>query len=862
MYFLSLPNILFFSFYVLQLIEQEVHDVKLAAAQKAAEVVCILSKFEEAQDTIKEADIVINGLLIANEALKLEVKKLQKMSATLSNDRDVLAKEFQSLQSINSLNIQQIEHLSSDLMETKALTMEMEGIIAGIQNNFEENNMILASDFCGMKSLVFDSSKLVHLWLEDIWSGIIVKDCAVSVLHLCHMGILLETAIGLNAENGLLQQGLQNSNDVIADLREHNVKSRKELDMCRITEGKLLTDIKNSFDRVSRKEKENLEFGAKLSTFEKKILDLQLQEEMILQRSNDMASQLAILMKELDSSNSNFFISFLDEEKLLKDKVEFFQSQMELLMANLCLKDFESLILASELEEMTLHNIETKRKHISRCTVLEDLKRDIYLWKVDAALKEQFSANMEVEVRYHISDLDQQNKKLQKDIKELEILLQGYNSELETKGVQLTRMVDLESENETLRTELRKLTPENNLILPDLEVKNSHLESSLNHLNVVEKENQRLQDEILSVENCLMNLRMDLEVKKSQVQNLEESQSAMLDELHLKIKDFQIQSNSLNELKKDNAFLREEILSLKKSKNESLTILCSNTLECVEMMDKRLLNSMSREVFMVVEKRFQEICETIERTSYFMEEIEYLQSHVKEVVFANRSLQTEIKRKDDVLNGLLFDLSLLQESTSNTKDQKDEIEELISSLETLEVELTIKSRELGEATNTIQMLEVELRDKTYTISDLELNISKEHESCSSLSRQDQELRSQLQDALVAKSKVEEELTEKKNVNESLEMEIFEMGNALDEMNDLMESLKSNLNETAYEKDHLQVKVLALEKKLVTKEARIEENEAKAKEAQQVWLLLTSWKTHCSTCCNNLFSSTFESGFLL
>ena len=67
------------------------------------------------------------------------------------------------------------------------------------------------------------------------------------------MGILLETVTGMHAENGLLSHGLCESNSVISDLKEHNYRTKQELDMCRILKGKLLADIKKNFDRINKK---------------------------------------------------------------------------------------------------------------------------------------------------------------------------------------------------------------------------------------------------------------------------------------------------------------------------------------------------------------------------------------------------------------------------------------------------------------------------------------------------------------------------------------------------------------------------------------------------------------------------------
>ena len=46
-------------------------------------------------------------------------------------------------------------------------------------------------------------------------------------------------------------------------------------------------------------------------------------------------------------------------------------------------------------------------------------------------------------------------------------------------------------------------------------------------------------------------------------------------------------------------------------------------------------------------------------------------------------LEVELSRKDDVIKGLLYDLSLLQESASNNKDQKDEVEKIVATMEAL-----------------------------------------------------------------------------------------------------------------------------------------------------------------------------------
>ncbi|KAK9286730.1 hypothetical protein L1049_015133 [Liquidambar formosana] len=916
-----------------ELLELEVGDAKIVATQKTAEASCILAKFEEAQDTMKEADIMINGLMIANETMKLEIEGLK-------NEKCVLVDEVQRLQSINDLMYLQYENLEkqlgSNLMETRGLVLELEGIVADVQTTFKEDFNSIAHDFYCMKSQLLDSTKLMRSWLEDIWTEIIVKDCAVSVLHLCHMGILLETVTGLNAEKGLLHHGLCESNSVIAELKEHNFKSRRELEMCRILKGKLLADIKNSFDRISRKEEETGEFSIKLTTFEKRILDLQLQEELMLERSNNMGSELTVLMKELDMSNTIVLASLVDHEKLLKDKEEAIESQAELFVIDLSSKDFESLILASELEEMAGQKASKEREQISCGTVLENLKKEIIFLKVDAELKEFLLVDEEVKFsllqkeveetqmekqdllsklsqsHYRITEMDEVNKALERDIQllknvacsndtlkselgevteakvrlltqvqtleaEYENLLKeskmketalGLSSsqmddlglqnqklqediflletsscklqnELDMRDAELRRMSCLEEESESLKNEIRKLKTENCQVFQDLEEKKSDYVSSLSRINVFDMENQRLQDKIFSLETCITSLQSDIDLKNAEMNELQRSQAVITEELCSKSQNLQLLVNSVNTLKEENVFLRNELSSYEKSKFEvlkssSLNIAkCVDSVETVNMANSRVLNRLNQESTAIVDKMFQEICQCEERTSWFIEELEGLECFAKDLLSEYLSLQIELLRKDDVLKGLLFDLTLLQESASNTKDQKDEIEEMMASLEASEDELAVRSNELAEAVAHGQTLEAQLQEKMGIISALELDISKERESVKFLSSENIDLRARIEDISAAKSSIEKELTERMKVTDGLELELFKMSNTLGQMNRSMDSLKNNLKELTSERDQLNMEVLILKEKLDMAEATAEENEAIAAEAKQI-----------------------------
>ncbi|CAL5333677.1 unnamed protein product [Camellia sinensis] len=922
-----------------ELLELELDDAKIVAVQKTAEAFCILAKFEESQDIIKEADIMINELMIANQTAKLEIEEMKKMKVTLMNEKDILIKEVQSLQCTNDLKALQCENLEkqidSDLLEMKRLVLELEGITAQVQTTFKQDFMSIGTEFLCMKSQLKDSMKLTHSWIEDVWSEIFVKDCAVSVLHLCHMGILLETVTGLNAENGLLHHGLSESNSVISELREHNFKSKRELDMCRILKGKLLADIKNGFDRISRKEDETGELTVKLTTFEKKLLDLQFQEELMLQRSHHMGSELAMLMKELDLSNGNILKSLLDQEKFLKDREDVLKFQEENFIVDLCAKDFELLVLGSTLEQMAFQEANVEEEKLSYSTILENFKRDLIFLRVDAELKELISLDKEVEVALlqkeveeaqrerhdlfskinesnsamaqmaeinealeldiqslkdialshdtlkgelgemmeekmrllsqvqkleaeheklleevkkketaleisssRISALDQQNKMLQDGISLLEISSCKLEDELKMNDVELSKMSCLKEDNESLENELRKLKEEYCAIVQHLEDKKSELGSCLSHMNAVNMEKDRLQDTISSLETHIANLQTDLNMVHAEFNEVQLSQSVARDELCSKGQDLQIYVDRVDALKEENVSLKNGLQSQGKNNYKLLSALNLKVVQCVDSVENvdtagSRIYDVLNDASAALEKMFREMCEKLEMASKFVEELEYLEKLAKELMSENLSLQTDLLRKDDILKGLAFDLSLLQESASNSKDQKDEIEELTASLEDLEAELAVRLRELDEAVANGQTLEAQLQEKTSIICTLQLDITKMQESVKSLSSKNLELTAKIEDALEVRRSVEEELTERGKVNETLELELVEMGTALGEMNNSIESLNSHLNEVTSERDELHEEVLILKEKLEMAQALSDENEAIAMEAQQI-----------------------------
>lgn len=94
------------------------------------------------------------------------------------------------------------KQLEIDAIKMKKEVEELELMILEIEGTIDEELKQTGRGLVEIKSRFQSSNKLQRTMCEEIWSEIIAKDWAMSVLHVCHMGILINT--GLNAEKYFL----------------------------------------------------------------------------------------------------------------------------------------------------------------------------------------------------------------------------------------------------------------------------------------------------------------------------------------------------------------------------------------------------------------------------------------------------------------------------------------------------------------------------------------------------------------------------------------------------------------------------------------------------------------------------------
>ncbi|WVZ13007.1 hypothetical protein V8G54_017537 [Vigna mungo] len=203
------------------------------------------------------------------------------------------------------------------------------------------------------------------------------------------------------------------------------------------------------------------------------------------------------------------------------------------------------------------------------------------------------------------------------------------------------------------------------------------------------------------------------------------------------------------------------------------------------------------------------------------------------ILYENMALRKELERKQVLLEGLLFDFRLLQESASNSKDIKDQTEKLICSLSQVRYELETKASQLDDILVQNRKLEGSLvnTEKALTTSQYELKLAKE--SIEKLSNQNVELRELLKDLYAYKTEAEGKLDEHREVIRGLEKEITNLTASLENQSlSLFENIEDELNQVIIERDQLHEEICVLTGKLEMAYSLADEKEAIAMEAHQ------------------------------
>lgn len=205
-----------------------------------------------------------------------------------------------------------------------------------------------------------------------------------------------------------------------------------------------------------------------------------------------------------------------------------------------------------------------------------------------------------------------------------------------------------------------------------------------------------------------------------------------------------------------------------------------------------------------------------------------------DTMYENLELRKELQRKDVLLKGLLFDISLLQESTSTTNDFKAETEILVASLSQNQHKLQIKTSQLEDLLVQNTNLECRLANTETALFVANSDLEQLKGTIDDLSSQNAEFKVLLRDLNVIKSEAEEQLAEQREVVKTLEKEILlKTSSAENQLYSSFEDLENYSEMVSGERDQLHEQIVVLQDRLNMAYSLADENEAIAVEARQV-----------------------------
>ncbi|PKA54315.1 Kinesin-like protein KIN12A [Apostasia shenzhenica] len=670
-------------------LEHEICDLKSVAAEKTIEASDLLIKIEEVQETMQEADVTVNALLEANETAKFEIERLRKNEISLKHENSCLESTLHNLQASLHEKDEKLEctqkSYQSNLMEAIDLASTVEDEFVKLKDSISEKFDFIKSNVNDLKSEMLRHLEHARVWLEESCLDIIGKDCALSVLHICHIGYLLERITGLNAENCLLQCGLSESNSLISNLKDHNMKVKKELQMCSILRGKLLSDINNSFVRITKKEEETSELSSRLNLLEKRISGLQLIEETMLDRSNSFTADLDVLKEELDA-NKEIAFRFV-QEKITKENEEL-KKQLEDTLVLLNEVWVSNGTLREELEKESKEKIEVKER-------LENEVSDLNILLIQKNHLLEDLGNIKYE-KLEMAQSHLEEKEAVSAGPRLENLFME-NEELKLQLINKSKMLEeVKCMNEVLGNNLSKVLNENAGSVERLEKElfdvSILLEQRNHHIMELHKDISKITDQRNHVQSKYE--KNEALAKASQEELFTENE-------HLKLQMERL-SRMLDELQSINQGLQEDlgdkvntIEMLEKELLDLNNILCSRSHPFREFQKKltettNLKEKLESEVSILKEKLEMTEAVATEARQIAEERKVYAQEREKEVMLLERSikeLECTIEELID-LNNLLGNRSLL------LMELQKEMAEITNLKEKLESELSILKEKL------------------------------------------------------------------------------------------------------------------------------------------------------------------------
>ncbi|XP_077240478.1 phragmoplast orienting kinesin 1 isoform X2 [Tasmannia lanceolata] len=737
----------------------KINGSRLVAGEKMKLANNFLLKLEEGQQTMKEADLVLNALLKVNENAKQNNDRWRQAGEELIVERNALMKEVHQLKASIHLQKEQSEFLQGQI---HASSVEIVNSVSSLEDSFihvksivEEEFKVIYSDIFSFRRELLDCIGTSRSWLEDMWSEMIEKGFSLFVLYQCHLGAFSEI-MSMDLDSGFLSRGQSEScslpsnvGSIFVDVKGNN------------------SEFKGTNDGEEGVHREHSKYRQSASRDIPEVLDVSQVVEHIPFGSHVDMDAVSCKWPDLalDLKSSLERVAKLEEEKL--NLTYDIQLIREAIMNQLIYIDAFSEKLTSFLEisndaDFSITNGSTEiGKVVGK--LLHD-KESISLDTCHSNIFEELGLSS-YKTRHHIMGL---------------VINENEATEGEIGSI-LTDGNDLFTCIQNLKTQCAQL-------ISLIAEKRDHPELLLPH-------KQGMQENSVGKHNGMLMCSHEaglLNCPETRTENGGHSIEA-LSKLGAKL-----------------SCITSEVHSLGRVETEYKV--SASLLETI----------------------FQGICSIEEKACRLIVSPSRKEDGQADVISENLSLKTELTRNYFLLEGLLFDFRLLQESTSKTKDIKDENQQMMAALSQAQLELAIKTSQLDDILIQHRELEACLADRDAAFSTSKSELEQSSKALVMLANENSELRALLDDLYSKKTNAEDQLEEKKKVVKGLEGEILRLSSSVEEsILYSVEEIEDELRRVSGERDQLRTEVTSLNDKLELLNAVADENEAIAVEARQV-----------------------------
>ncbi|XP_021642903.2 kinesin-like protein KIN-12C isoform X2 [Hevea brasiliensis] len=221
---------------------------KVVADDKVSQASIFLGKCEEANATMKEADHVLNALLKANENAKQLNGMWKQASEEMMMERSQLLEENKLLKSSIYLKEEEnkllLDEISHGLVGVAKCVSLFEESFLRVQREVEDRCEVLYSDLLSMGKEILHFVCSSRSSLEDIFSDMMEKELALSIMY--HCGVSIHKIPCFNLQSGTHPFGQQEYQLIIDPL--HKVRSSGQDDFMisnkKVSEGEeMVTDL-------------------------------------------------------------------------------------------------------------------------------------------------------------------------------------------------------------------------------------------------------------------------------------------------------------------------------------------------------------------------------------------------------------------------------------------------------------------------------------------------------------------------------------------------------------------------------------------------------------------------------------------